>query len=411
MSWEGLGDLPQHALDGVQLDDLDLLLGGGYGAAFRFGASPAAAPVDFLPLLDVPPDVAAEAERARVLLLTDPEGTPLARLTIETVADIAAAGSRLVGPIEPLQPPAHGPARRWRRTAIDSSAELMGRHALLLGFRGAPTAEQLHTARAHAVTGNIVVLCALVGTGAPVGGDAHHLVRAIQAAATDVPGAAVLAVPFPRHPDLDVDKDEQVAHAVLARYGAERVELLAPDDADGTVGRGGVVVLLTGLSGSGKSTIARALVDELLDRTEREVTLLDGDEVRRMLSAGLGFSRADRDLNVRRIGWVAALAAKHGGIAVCAPIAPYADSRRAVRAMAEAHGRFVLVHVSTPLEVAEARDRKGLYAKARAGLIPEFTGISDPYEEPDDADVVIDASVVPVDDAVDRIIAALGESD
>lgn len=171
---------------------------------------------------------------------------------------------------------------------------------------------------------------------------------------------------------------------------------------------GGVTVLLSGLSGSGKSTIARALVERLV--TDRTVTLLDGDVVRTHLSRGLGFSREDRDVNVRRIGWVAAEVTKHGGTAVCAPIAPYDATRRWVRSVVESAGgpgSFLLVWVSTPIDVCEARDVKGLYAKARAGEITGFTGIDDPYEPPADAELVIDTSVVPVEAAVDQILAAL----
>jgi sulfate adenylyltransferase len=171
--------------------------------------------------------------------------------------------------------------------------------------------------------------------------------------------------------------------------------------------RRGVVVFFTGLSGSGKSTLAKDLRDALLERGDRTVSLLDGDMVRRLLSAGLTFSREDRDLNIARIGFVAAEVARHGGIAICAPIAPYAAARAAVRRMVSEVGDFVLVHVSTPLEVCEARDRKGLYAQARAGVIGSFTGISDPYEVPDDADLVIDASVVSPRDAVAAVLAHL----
>ena len=125
------------------------------------------------------------------------------------------------------------------------------------------------------------------------------------------------------------------------------------------------------------------------------------------MSSGLGFSAADRDLNVRRIGWVAAEVTKHGGVAVCAPIAPFAATRADVRRMVEANGGFVLVHVSTPLAVCEQRDRKGLYAKARAGLIPEFTGVSDPYQDPDDADIRVDTSTLTVGYAVGLIVGYL----
>ena len=147
--------------------------------------------------------------------------------------------------------------------------------------------------------------------------------------------------------------------------------------------RQGLVLFFTGLSGSGKSTLARALVDLLLEQGERTVTSLDGDVVRRNLSAGLTFSKEDRETNIRRIGWVAAEISRHGGVAVVSPIAPFDETRQQVRAMVEdAGGAFFLVHVATPLEECERRDRKGLYAKARAGEIPEFTGISSPYEEP-----------------------------
>jgi sulfate adenylyltransferase len=129
--------------------------------------------------------------------------------------------------------------------------------------------------------------------------------------------------------------------------------------------------------------------------------------VRQMLSAGLGFDRAGRDLNIRRIGYVASLVARSGGVAIAAPIAPFAETRAYVRRRAEEEGVYLLVHISTPLAVCEARDRKGLYAKARAGEIPDFTGISSPYETPDDADLVIDASVVAVEDAVAQVRVAL----
>jgi sulfate adenylyltransferase len=169
----------------------------------------------------------------------------------------------------------------------------------------------------------------------------------------------------------------------------------------------GLVVFCTGLSGSGKSTLARDLRDALLERGDRTVSLLDGDLVRRLLSAGLTFSAEDRDLNIARIGFVAAEVARNGGIAICAPIAPYAAARAGVRRMVCETGDFVLVHVSTPLEVCEARDRKGLYAQARAGIIGSFTGISDRYEEPDDADLVIDTTVTSRHDAVAAVLAYL----
>jgi sulfate adenylyltransferase len=169
----------------------------------------------------------------------------------------------------------------------------------------------------------------------------------------------------------------------------------------------GFVLFLTGLSGSGKSTIARDLRDVLSERGDRRVSLLDGDLVRNLLSAGLTFSREDRDLNIARIGFVAAEIARHGGIAICAPIAPFASARARVREMVSEVGDFLLIHVATPVEVCEARDRKGLYAKARAGVIKQFTGISDPYEEPADADLVIDTSLLTEQEAVAAVLRLL----
>ena len=165
----------------------------------------------------------------------------------------------------------------------------------------------------------------------------------------------------------------------------------------------GLVLFFTGLSGSGKSTLARALHDVILERGERTVTSLDGDVVRRNLSAGLTFSKEDRETNIRRIGWVAAEISRHRGVAICSPIAPFDSTRKQVRQMVEeAGGAFFLVHVATPVEECERRDRKGLYAKARRGEIPEFTGISSPYEEPEDADVRVDTTGRTIEDALAR---------
>ncbi len=171
--------------------------------------------------------------------------------------------------------------------------------------------------------------------------------------------------------------------------------------------RRGFTLLFTGLSGSGKSTIANVLLVRLLEMGGRPVTLLDGDLVRRNLSSELGFSREHRDVNIRRIGYVASEITKNGGVAVCAPIAPYDEVRKQVRAMIEPLGGFILVHVATALEVCEARDRKGLYAKARAGVIEEFTGISDPYEAPDDAEITIDTAELTAGEAAQKIILHL----
>ncbi len=171
--------------------------------------------------------------------------------------------------------------------------------------------------------------------------------------------------------------------------------------------RQGFTVFFTGLSGAGKSTIANVLMVKLLEAGGRPVTLLDGDLVRKNLSSELGFSKEHRDINIRRIGWVASEITKNGGIAICAPIAPYEKVREEVRQMIAPLGGFQLVHVSTPIEVCEQRDRKGLYAKARAGLIKEFTGISDPYEVPANAEVVLDTTDTAPEEAAQQIILHL----
>lgn len=171
----------------------------------------------------------------------------------------------------------------------------------------------------------------------------------------------------------------------------------------------GFTVLFTGLSGAGKSTLARRLRDLLAQHDSRQVTLLDGDVVRRSLGEGLGYLAEDRSRNVRRIGWVAAEVTRHGGAAVCAPIAPYQADRIDVRRRVEQLGGFLLVFVSTPLAECERRDRKGLYAKARTGALPEFTGVSAPYEPPEDADLVLDTSELSFEDAIGKVTEVLRE--
>ncbi len=168
--------------------------------------------------------------------------------------------------------------------------------------------------------------------------------------------------------------------------------------------RQGCSIFFTGLSGAGKSTIAQVLVAKLMEMGNRPVTLLDGDIVRKHLSSELGFSKEHRDLNVTRIGYVASEITKNRGLAICAPIAPYRATRRQVRELIRQYGGFIEVHVSTPLDVCEQRDRKGLYAKARAGVLRNFTGIDDPYETPEHPEVVVDASRMSADEAAQQII-------
>jgi sulfate adenylyltransferase len=209
----------------------------------------------------------------------------------------------------------------------------------------------------------------------------------VSTGSTPAPGSTSEAEEFPDEIAAIVDADQP-----------------APDEQ-------GLVLFFTGLSGSGKSTLARALMDRLLEAGQRTVTSLDGDVVRRNLSAGLTFSKEDRETNIRRIGWVAAEISRHGGVAVCSPIAPFDATRQDVRRYVEdAGGAFFLIHVATPLEECERRDRKGLYAKARAGVIPEFTGISSPYEEPLDADVRVDTTGRSIEEALGDVLVALREA-
>jgi sulfate adenylyltransferase len=171
--------------------------------------------------------------------------------------------------------------------------------------------------------------------------------------------------------------------------------------------RQGITLFFTGLSGSGKSTLANIIYAKLVEAGGRPVSLLDGDIVRQNLSSELGFSKAHRDINIRRIGFVASEISKNGGVAICAPIAPYAQTRRAVRELIEQHGAFLEIHVSTSLEVCESRDRKGLYAKARKGIIPEFTGISDPYEVPERPELRIDTGLLGPSEAAQEVLLYL----
>ncbi|WP_214325911.1 adenylyl-sulfate kinase [Nonomuraea sediminis] len=330
--------------------------------------------------------------------LLDPEGVPLAVLTVtEHDEDGLTAG-----PVRSLGAAEHGPFARLRRTPAQVREELAGRPALAVTMRG-PLDDLTEITSTAKELGAVILLLPLA-----YGEQGPAVVRAALKAKEQLPAdTIVVSVPLaPRQePEIDLELREHVAE----NYGAsEHLAGPEPITLPGPPHRRGLVVFFTGLSGSGKSTIARGLRDALLELGSRTITYLDGDVVRHLLSKGLTFSKADRDLNIRRIGFVAAESARHGGLAICAPIAPYARTREEVREMVESVGAdFLLVHVATPLEECERRDRKGLYAKARAGLIPEFTGVSDPYEEPEDAELVIDTTHISIEAAVSRVLDTL----
>ena len=405
---------PQHCPTARELDDLDLLLHGVLGLTGFEGHGG-------LVTLTVPTAVAAAAADAGALELVDPEGTPLARVAPVGTYDLPddGAGVGISGPVAPLAHNEYG-AFRALHLSPTQVREQYDASTVTVPVADALTDADLDRIRTLA-DGRPVLLLALTGHGTP-DLTGPGLVRATLAAAEHLGpvtgGAGVVAVPLASRGDADAD--HLLGERVVTAYAPGEVvgvtgEGDLPDDIAAIVafdqpepGEQGLVLFFTGLSGSGKSTIARALHDVLLERGERTVTSLDGDVVRRNLSAGLTFSKEDRETNIRRIGWVAAEISRHGGVAVCSPIAPFDSTRKQVRAMAEeAGGAFVLVHVATPLEECERRDRKGLYAKARRGEIPEFTGISSPYEEPTDASVRVDTTGRSVQECLDEVLAHL----
>jgi sulfate adenylyltransferase len=402
-----LAALPHRVLRDADLDLLELALGGGL---------PSGEPV---------PWQAGE-------VMTDAENTPL-----------ALAGAD--GSLRALRPFAEAPGPHWAPEHRIPAAVLRDRDRdtwTALVTDELPTRGDEQRLRRRITAGERVRVLVLASRAAATyrpGPAATYrpgpaVVTGAWLVVAAMAGVEVVAVPWPLGGGLDRERvataygasavvdttterpaDEAAGIAGLDGAWEREVQALYPPisakallRARPAAGRpAGTVVFFTGLSGSGKSTIAKAFAADT-EAAGRTVTLLDGDEVRHHLSRGLGFDAESRAINIDRIAYVASLVAQHGGLAVAAPIAPFDAGRKSARAMAEAAGgRFLLVHVSTPLEVCEARDRKGLYAKARAGQIPEFTGISSPYEAPDDAEVVIDTSGVSVEEGVARVRAAV----
>jgi sulfate adenylyltransferase len=482
-----LRDAPSYAPRARELADLELLLSGALAplsgfptradleAITRTGQLADGTPWPIRLALEAPASLVTSLDPAnplkRVLVLTDPEGAPLAAVDATDVWPTREGRAGIGGPVRRVGASTHGSFRQLRLPPAEIRPLLPpGRVLGVIVDRPLhrPQLAQIAYA-ARTIAGHVLIIIP-VGEPAADGLSPEALVRTVFAARDRMPPATIVAVPLTRRGD-DIT-DALLRARVAENYGAthllatgtemsgsgprallprelaydgrdgqwrgaddipprHRRVALTTEEIEGLLDRGiglpewhtppavakelararpprrvrGLVVFFTGLSGSGKSTIARGVADELAETGERTVTLIDGDVARRFLTAGLGFSRADRDENVRRIGFVASEAARHGGLALCCPIAPFAQARTDARRLARAAGAgFILVHVATPLDVCEDRDPKGLYARAREGKVSNLTGVDDPYEVPTDAELTIDTSNLTIDEAVTTVL-------
>lgn len=376
IDWAALADLPALTVDAGDLELVELVQRGLVTPRLRLTHAAAEAVGD-----------------ADSVVIKDAEATPL--LLGRAVAGVLEVETlRTVAPVD-----------------MESLSEADGPADLAVVAQGVPTASDLARLDALIAPRSTVLWLALAGRsriGRQLLGDLPEAIRACGRGSH-----RIVRVPWPDPGARGLfERPRMPTPSGLARaYRAKHFIVVGerPEDAVARTHRGGTVIFLTGLSGSGKSTIAKALRNALEPRTSREVTLLDGDDVRRMLSAGLGFDAAGREANVRRTSWVAALLARHGGIAITALIAPFAEGRAEAARMARQGADFLEVWISTPLAECERRDRKGLYARARSGELTNFTGIDSPYEAPENADLVIDTTTTGVDDAVALILAELRE--
>jgi sulfate adenylyltransferase len=439
-------------LHGDSLSWLDLMLLGLTPARFEL---PSTTTETVSPTLAVPPDTADQVAPGSEVTLLDPEGVPLATLSVDGHTGSGAA-PWIAGSVTSRAGSQHLDHHDLR-VPPESVADAWGDGPVLALWADAPATFALRAAARDWAADNHGHLLELipVPSGQETSRAANLGPRLARQFTTRRAGDQLVVVPSPRlgwtQPEVrlraDIVRQYGATHLVALGHqpaeaaGVKLVSLPVPADrqeltpdrlqqllsADEPLptwvaepevadeirklirppGSAGFTVLLSGLSGSGKSTVARALAIRLLETETRSVSLLDGDVVRHHLSKELGFARADRDTNVRRIGFVASEITKAGGIAICCPIAPYEATRQDVRSMIEDHGGFYLVHVATPLAECERRDRKGLYAKARRGEIPEFTGISDPYEIPPDAELTIDTTGRTIESCVDEVLAGL----
>jgi sulfate adenylyltransferase len=484
---EVLRDAPAYAPRSRELADLELLLSGALAPLTGFqsradldsisrrGQLADGTPWQVRLRLSAPAGLVAGLDPAnplkRVLVLTDPEGAPLAAVDAIDIWPLREGWCGVGGQVRRIGASTHGSFRRIRLAPDEIKSVLPpGRVLGVIADRPLHRPQLAQIAYAARTIAGHALIIVPVGDAGPDGLSAEALIRTVFAARDRMPPATIVAVPLARRGDEITDA--LLRARVAENYGAthllatgtemsggglrallprelaydgrdgqwrgaddipprHRRVALSPGEIESLLDRGvglpewhtppavarelararpprrvrGLVVFFTGLSGSGKSTLARGVADELAETGERTVTLIDGDIARRFLTAGLGFSKADRDENVRRIGFVAAEAARHGGLALCCPIAPYAEARTAARRLARMAGAgFILVYVSTPLGVCEERDPKGLYAKARDGRIANMTGVDDAYEVPADAELVIDTSALGVEEAVAAVL-------
>ena len=441
-------DMVSLDLDRAQVNDLELLLSGAYSPLSGYLKQ-----ADYqsvcdsmrlqdgtlwpLPLsLEITKDLAGEITTKDQLALRDPEGILLAILSVEDIFQVKGQ-NLLGGKVEGIALPLHYDHRDLRITPDTvQPAPLV---ALVTG--DILHRKELEVAALYANAHEAGLLVQSLDSG---NDDVFGRIRCIKAALTNCPVENIQLSILPATSPTDArgwllqaiiagnygcsailsNADISLVEEYSAEISVDAVALPtgSSDDTFPEVSKElkriypqknerGFTVFFSGLSGSGKSTIANILRVKLLERATRKVTLLDGDIVRKNLSSELTFSREHRDLNILRIGFVAGEITRHGGIAICAPIAPYDEIRKQLRSLIGNYGGFILVHVATPLEVCEARDRKGLYAMARAGKISGFTGISDPYEAPEDAELTLQTTEISAEQACDQVIEYLEAQD
>lgn len=381
-------------LSGAELDGLELILDGLIGSLDGYSLPRQSVEDDSCrATLQVAAAIAEQLHERTELILEDPDRTPIASVSVTQLERTVDGGAWVAGPVTALRRAEHGPARTRR---LSTSVRLAGQTAIFSGsVRAADVLRMLSRADGKPVN--------LIGIGPADQAQTIRLIKDLEDCAKAIPHASVWYLP-----DAEIGAQETVdlALEVLRARGAEDPLDFRQEEKPAA---SGAVVLFTGLSGAGKSTIARAFVERVRACSNSRAVLLDGDNVRREIAGELGYGREDRDRNLQRIAWVAARVAEAGALAVCAPIAPFAASRQSMREKVEPASPFIIVYVATPLDVAEKRDRKGLYRKARAGQIKDFTGIDSPYEEPLDADLTIDTSVLGVQECVDEVVRMLIE--